>query len=116
MCVSCAAVAKTRDEGADILILARTDARAGLGLEEALERCREFRKIGADITFLEAPQSIEEMKRYCTEVDGPKLANMLEVRSQKVEVASIAHRLNVMLAPCCILRVFAVSFEENNGI
>lgn len=68
-----------RDEGADILIMARTDARAGLGLEEALERCREFRKIGADITFLEAPQSVEEMQRYCQEVDGPKLANMLEV-------------------------------------
>lgn len=68
-----------RDEGADILIMARTDARAGLGLDEALERCREFRKIGADITFLEAPQSEEEMRRYCDEVDGPKLANMLEV-------------------------------------
>lgn len=72
--------AETRDEGADTLIMARTDARAGLGLEEALERCREFRKIGADITFLEAPQSVEEMKRFCQEVDGPKLANMLEVR------------------------------------
>ncbi|CAN0431769.1 unnamed protein product, partial [Hapterophycus canaliculatus] len=67
------------DEGADILIMARTDARAGLGLEEALERCKEFRNIGADITFLEAPQSEEEMRRYCNEVDGPKLANMLEV-------------------------------------
>lgn len=60
--------------------MARTDARAGLGLEEALERCKEFRRIGADITFLEAPQSEEEMQRYCQEVDGPKLANMLEVQ------------------------------------
>lgn len=59
--------------------MARTDARAGLGLEEALERCREFRRIGADITFLEAPQSTDEMRQYCKEVDGPKLANMLEV-------------------------------------
>lgn len=73
------ALIEFRDEGADIVIMARTDARAGLGLEEALERCREFRKIGADITFLEAPQSEEEMRRYCQEVDGPKLANMLEV-------------------------------------
>lgn len=59
--------------------MARTDARAGLGLEEALERCKEFRRLGADITFLEAPQTEEEMRRYCQEVDGPKLANMLEV-------------------------------------
>lgn len=105
MCVSCAVVVRTRDEGADILIMARTDARAGLGLEEALERCREFRKIGADITFLEAPQSVEEMKRYCSEVDGPKLANMLEVRWQTVGVASMAHRLNGVLALCCIVHV-----------
>lgn len=69
-----------RDEGADIVIMARTDARGVLGLEEALERCREFRRIGADITFLEAPQNEVEMRRYCQEVDGPKLANMLEVR------------------------------------
>lgn len=78
-----------RDEGADILIMARTDARAGLGLEEALERCREFRRIGADITFMEAPQSKEEMERYCREVDGPKLANMLEVLIADVSAALI---------------------------
>ena len=34
--------------------------------------------LGADMTFLEAPRSESEMRRYCTEVDGPKLANMLE--------------------------------------
>ena len=39
---------------------------------------RKIVKIGADITFLEAPKSVNEMKRYCKEVDGPKLANMLE--------------------------------------
>lgn len=70
--------------------MARTDARAGLGLEEALERCKEFRKIGADITFLEAPQSEEEMRRYCQEVDGPKLANMLEVRQVVLHVFPFA--------------------------
>ncbi|CAM9327744.1 unnamed protein product, partial [Choristocarpus tenellus] len=79
-CSRVQAAVDSREEGADILIMARTDARAGLGMEEALERCRDFRKIGADITFLEAPQSIEEMHRFCNEVDGPKLANMLEAR------------------------------------
>jgi len=64
--------------GRDIVILARTDARAIKGLDDAIERCKMFRKLGADWTFLEAPQSIDEMKRYCKEVDGPKLANMLE--------------------------------------
>lgn len=54
--------------GADIVILARTDARAGLGLDEAITRCKKFREIGADITFLEAPLSEDEMRRYCQEV------------------------------------------------
>lgn len=66
------------NDGRDIVILARTDARATLGLEEAIERCRLFMELGADWTFLEAPQSEAEMRRYCNEVPGPKLANMLE--------------------------------------
>ena len=67
-----------RNAGADILIMARTDARAILGLDEAIARCQAFRALGADITFLEAPVSEEEMRRYCVEVDGPKMANLIE--------------------------------------
>jgi 2-methylisocitrate lyase-like PEP mutase family enzyme len=57
-----------RNNGADIVILARTDARATLGLDEAILRCNMFLELGADWTFLEAPQSREEMERYCREV------------------------------------------------
>jgi 2-methylisocitrate lyase-like PEP mutase family enzyme len=67
-----------RDAGTGILIMARTDARACVGLEEAIARCRLFRELGADITFLEAPLNEEEMRRYCGEVDGPKMANLIE--------------------------------------
>lgn len=67
-----------RDAGADILIMARTDANATDGLEEAIDRCKAFRDIGVDITFLEAPRDLNEMRRYCSEVDGPKMANMVE--------------------------------------
>ena len=62
----------------DIVILARTDARQTHNLDEAIERCKLFRALGAAWTFLEAPQSEEEMERYCREVDGPKMANCLE--------------------------------------
>jgi 2-methylisocitrate lyase-like PEP mutase family enzyme len=72
------AAVDARDEGADILIMARTDARAVRGLEEALARCRDFASAGADITFLEAPQSEAEMRIYCDTVPGPKMANLLE--------------------------------------
>jgi 2-methylisocitrate lyase-like PEP mutase family enzyme len=72
------AAVDARDAGADILIMARTDARACVSLEEAIARCRAFRELGADITFLEAPLDENEMRRYCAEVDGPKMANLIE--------------------------------------
>jgi 2-methylisocitrate lyase-like PEP mutase family enzyme len=72
------AAVDARQAGADILIMARTDARACISLEEAIARCRAFRELGADITFLEAPVDEAEMRRYCAEVDGPKMANLIE--------------------------------------
>jgi 2-methylisocitrate lyase-like PEP mutase family enzyme len=71
------AAVDARDAGEDILIMARTDARID-GLDEAIARCRLFREIGADITFLEAPTNEAEMRRYCADVDGPKMANLIE--------------------------------------
>jgi len=72
------AAVDARDGGDDILIMARTDARACVDLDEAIARCRAFREIGADITFLEAPLNETEMRRYCAEVDGPTMANLIE--------------------------------------
>jgi len=72
------AAVDARDEGADILIMARTDARAIDGLEEGIARARAFTELGADITFLEAPISEEEMLEYCRSVPGPKMANLIE--------------------------------------
>ena len=72
------AAVDAREEGADILIMARTDARTTDGLDEAIRRMQAFRDIGADILFLEAPESREEMQAFCDSVDGPKMANMLE--------------------------------------
>jgi 2-methylisocitrate lyase-like PEP mutase family enzyme len=72
------AAVDAKAEGADILIMARTDARATRGLDEALYRMEAFRALGADILFLEAPKSQEEMERFCSQVEGPKMANMLE--------------------------------------
>src|SRR5688500_15332916 len=72
------AAVDARNEGADILIMARTDARAVVSLDEAIARCQAFRALGTDITFLEAPLGVEEMRRYCQEVDGPKMANLIE--------------------------------------
>jgi len=67
-----------RNEGADILVMGRTDARGPLGLDEAIERACRFAEMGADITFLEAPRDEQEMIAYCEAVPGPKMANMIE--------------------------------------
>lgn len=72
------AAVDARNEGADILILARTDARESLGLEEAIERGNQFHEIGADLIFIEAPQSIKEMQVICQKGNGPQMANILE--------------------------------------
>jgi len=72
------AAVDARDAGAGCLILARTDARSALGLDEAIWRMQAFADLGADILFLEAPRDIAEMARFCREVPGIKMANMLE--------------------------------------
>ena len=72
------AAVDAREAGADILIMARTDANATDGMDEAMLRARTFAEIGTDITFLEAPKSEAEMQAYCDGVPGPKMANMVE--------------------------------------
>lgn len=62
----------------DILILARTDARHTMGLEEALQRARDFATLGADILFVEAPENVAEMKRIVKEAPGIHMANIVE--------------------------------------
>ena len=72
------AAADAREAGADILILARTDARHEHGLAEAIHRAQEFSKLGADILFVEAPANEQEMRQVCEELPGPKMANIVE--------------------------------------
>jgi 2,3-dimethylmalate lyase len=63
---------------ADLVICARTDARAVEGLDQAIERCQLYREAGADLLFVDAPVSVEELRRVCSEIDGPCLANLIE--------------------------------------
>ena len=63
----------------DFLVIARTDARTGLGLDEAIKRAKAFAKAGADILFVEAPESEDEFERVGAELagDAKLLANMV---------------------------------------
>ncbi|KDO46437.1 hypothetical protein CISIN_1g010953mg [Citrus sinensis] len=74
-----AAVDARKESGSDIVIVARTDSRQALSLEESLRRSRAFADAGADVLFIDALASKEEMKAFC-EISPlvPKMANMLE--------------------------------------
>ncbi len=62
----------------DFIIVARTDARATEGLDKAIERGLYYKKIGADVIFVEAPKSIQEMKKIGKSIKAPLVANMIE--------------------------------------
>ena len=62
----------------DFYIVARTDSRQALGLDEAIKRGQAFKAAGADAVFIEAPESKQEMKEISRQVPGPLVANMLE--------------------------------------
>lgn len=62
----------------DFVIIARTDARAVSGMQDAIARARAYAEAGADVIFLEAPQSVEEMQAVAAKIDRPLIANMVE--------------------------------------
>lgn len=71
-----AAVDARRDE--DLVIIARTDARTVHGINEALDRAKAYEEAGADLLFVESPESIDEMKLITSSFNVPVLANMVE--------------------------------------
>lgn len=74
-----AAVDARAESGLDFLLMARTDARATRGLEEAIERAKAFRDLGVDVLFIEAPTSVGELERIARALEGtPLMANLVE--------------------------------------
>ena len=70
-------VALTARESEDFLVIARTDSRTGLGIEEAIRRGQAFADAGADIIFVESPESVEEMAEIGRRIEKPLLANIV---------------------------------------
>ena len=70
-------VALTARESEDFLVIARTDSRTGLGIEEAIRRGQAFVDAGADVIFIEAPESVDEMVEIGRRIDKPLLANIV---------------------------------------
>jgi 2-methylisocitrate lyase-like PEP mutase family enzyme len=82
----------------DFLIIARTDARTALGLDEALRRAEAYARAGADLLFVESPESVEEMEKIGRSFDLPLVANMVEGGRTPVLPAEELQRIGYRLA------------------
>jgi 2-methylisocitrate lyase-like PEP mutase family enzyme len=82
----------------NLLIVARTDARAPLGLDVAIERANLYGRAGADLIFVEAPQSVEEIERIAGEVEAPLLINLVLGGMTPLESATRLQELGFAIA------------------
>ena len=94
----------------DFIIVARTDARAPEGLEEAIERGKTYRKAGADVIFVEAPRSVEELKKVANEIDAPLVANMIEDGATPNLSASELLRIGYRIAVFPLSAIYSATF------
>jgi len=89
----------------DFIIVARTDARAIEGLDNAIERGLYYKKIGADVIFIEAPKNIQEMSKIGNAIDAPLVANMIEGGVTPISSVSKLHKMGfkIILYPLSVL-------------
>jgi methylisocitrate lyase len=101
-------------ENKDFIIVARTDSRAIEGLEGAIERGIQNKKTGADAVFIEAPRSLDEMKKIGKEIKSPLVANMIEGGATPMNSAQTLNKIgfNIILYPLSVL--FANTFATMN--
>ena len=101
-------------ESKNFIIVARTDARATEGLDAAIERGIQNKKTGADAVFIEAPRSIQEMKRIGKEINAPLVANMIEGGATPLSSAEELNKIGfkIILYPLSVL--FANTFAAMN--
>ena len=100
----------------DTLIIARTDARAVEGLQEAIDRAHAYHEAGADVLFIEAPRSVDELKliRKSFDLNIPLLANMVEGGKTPVKTANDLQSLgfNIVIFPGGAVRAATFQLQE----
>ena len=104
------AVLDLREEGVDLFLVARTDARAAVSLDEAIARANAARELGVDAIFVEAPRSEEELRRVAAEVRGSvRVANMIEGGRTPLYTPDELHALGYDLIVTPLTGLFAAS-------
>ena len=98
----------------DTLIIARTDALQVHGLDDAIERCNTYAEAGADVTFVDAPRSREELEEIARHVDGPLLSNMSETGRTPPLTADELQQLgySIVIFPSTQTWLFARVYQE----
>jgi 2-methylisocitrate lyase-like PEP mutase family enzyme len=98
----------------ELVIVARTDARSSLGLEEAIRRARCYQRAGADVVFVESLESACEMRAVTSALDVPAMANMVEGGRSPLlsadELLELGYRL--VIFPNAITRAATFAIRE----
>jgi len=98
----------------DFIIVARTDARATVGLDHAIERGKEYFRSGADVIFVEAPRSIDELKEIGKKISAPLVANMIEGGVTPNLTASELQKIGFRIGVFPLSGLFASAFAIKN--
>jgi 2,3-dimethylmalate lyase len=106
------AAVETRRDG--LVVVARTDARAVAGLDEAIERGLRYREAGADVIFVEAPQSAAELREVASRIDAPTLVNVVEGgRTPQLSLAEYTELgFRLVLYPTAAVRTSAHALDR----
>ena len=98
----------------DLFLVARTDARAAVSLEDAIERGKAARDLGADAIFIEAPESVAELEQIARAIPGPKVANMVEHGKTPLLSPAELHQLgfDLIVTPLAGLMASAQALQE----
>lgn len=94
----------------DLVITARTDSFAVYGIEEAIERGNRYAQAGADIIFIEAPPSVEDMRRVCREVKAPMMANMVEGGKTPILPAKVLQDIGYSVVAFPLSTLYAAAY------
>jgi len=98
----------------EFLIIARTDARTNYGLDEAISRGQAFAEAGADIVFIEAPESVDEMKKIADSIDKPLMANMVDGGETPLlsvnELSDLGYQIAIF--PCTAFLAMGAAVQE----
>jgi 2-methylisocitrate lyase-like PEP mutase family enzyme len=111
----------------DFVIIARTDARASLGFEEAVHRCNAALEAGADVAFLEAPQTLEEVRAVPQQVQGPCLLNIVrggktpevsfpDAQAMGYQIAIVPGLLFIQVIGACDEALAAMKREQRHPV